>query len=98
MFLFTVRTYIRSIEEHGHFLPLVFARSISQDAITLALSDAALVLTTGLCVPFAMLIRDGWIRYKYTGMILQHIFQAAVLGIVVTWTFNRSVSSHCYPR
>jgi sterol O-acyltransferase len=89
MFLFTIRTYIRSLEENGYFLPLAFARKFSQDAITLALSDAVLVLTTGLCVPFAMAIRNGWIRFYWLGVVIQHTFQAAVLGIVVRWTFNR---------
>jgi sterol O-acyltransferase len=89
MFLFTVRTYIRSLEENGYFLPLAFARKISQDAIILTLSDATLVITTGLCVPYALAIRNGWIRYYWLGVVIQHTFQAAVLAIAVLWTFNR---------
>lgn len=61
----------------------------SQDAITLALSDAFLVLSTGICVPFAMAIKNGWIRYYWTGVILQHLLQTSLLFGAITWTFNR---------
>ena len=61
----------------------------SQDAITLALSDAFLVLSTGICVPFAMAIKNGWIRYYWTGLILQHLLQTSLLFGAITWTFNR---------
>jgi len=40
MFIFTVSTYIRSIETSGHALNLRFATMFSRDAITLAISDA----------------------------------------------------------
>lgn len=89
MFLFILRTYIVSFETNGYPLNLVFATMLSRDAITLALSDAVLVLTTGLCVPFAKAISKGWIRYYYTGMVLQHLLQTIVLLTAVTWTFNR---------
>ncbi|KAF9563111.1 hypothetical protein CPC08DRAFT_721820 [Agrocybe pediades] len=56
------RTYVRSIETSGRPLNLQFAAMFSQDAITLALSDAVLVLTTGICVPFAKAMKNGWIK------------------------------------
>lgn len=77
------------MEENGHYIPLVFARQFSQDAITLAISDFLLVGSTALAVPFAMAIRDGWIKYYWTGVILQHVWQTALLAVAVTWTFNR---------
>lgn len=89
MFLFTVSTYIRSIETTGQALNFGFAFQLSRHAVTLAISDAVLVLSTGLCVPFAKAISKGWIRYYWTGVIIQHIFQTAVLFAAVTWTFNR---------
>ena len=64
---------------------------ITSDGLTLAISDAILVLNTGLCVPFAKAVAKGWIRYYYTGLIIQHLWQCAVLAIAVTWTFNRCV-------
>lgn len=89
MFLFTLRTYIRSIETHGHALNFHFATLFSQDAITLAISDAVLVASTALCVPFAQAISKGWIPYHRTGLIIQHLFQTLVLFTAITWTFNR---------
>jgi sterol O-acyltransferase len=61
----------------------------SQDAITLALSDAVLVLSTGICVPFAKAIKTGWIRRHWSGLILQHLLQTSILFGAITWTFNR---------
>ncbi|KAI0358051.1 MBOAT-domain-containing protein [Trametes cingulata] len=89
LFLFAVSTYVRSIETNGYPLDFEFASMFSQDAITLAISDAILVLNTLLCVPFAKAIAKGWMRYYYTGLILQHLWQCAVLAIAITWTFNR---------
>ena len=93
LFLFAVSTYIRSVEETGSPLNFEFASMISRDAITLALSDAVLVLNTGLCVPFAKAVAKGWIRYQWTGIIIQHLWQCAVLAVAVTWTFNRCASA-----
>ncbi|OBZ74054.1 Sterol O-acyltransferase 2 [Grifola frondosa] len=53
MLIFAVRTYVRSIEANGYALELSFATMFSRDAVTLALSDAVLVGSTALCVPFA---------------------------------------------
>ena len=98
IYIFIVRSYVYSAMEYGAPLNLEFATMFSRDARTLALSDGVLVLSTGLCVPFAKLIRGGWIRYHWTGVILQHILQTTVLGIAVTWTFNRYAPSSCTVR
>ena len=97
MFIISVSTYLHGIEETGSPLPFVFATLFSRDAITLALSDAVLVLSTGLCVPFIKAVQKGWIRYYWTGVVLQHIWQATLLAIAVTWTFNRYVSCSWNP-
>ena len=91
LFLFAVRTYVVSTETNGLPLNLEFATMFSQDAITLAISDAVLVLNTGLCVPFAKAVAKGWLKYYPIGLVLQHLWQCAVLAIAVTWTFNRCV-------
>lgn len=93
LFLFVVSTYVRSVETNGYILDFEFATMFSRDAVTLAISDAVLVLNTGLCVPFAYAMSKGWIRYYYFGIVLQHLWQAAVLGMAITWTFNRCASS-----
>ncbi|KAH9040455.1 MBOAT, membrane-bound O-acyltransferase family-domain-containing protein [Lactarius pseudohatsudake] len=89
LFIFTVRTYVRSIEIHGAPLNLRFATMLSKDARTLALSDAVLVLSTGICVPFAKAVSKGWIRYYWTGVVLQHALQTFILFAAIKWTFNR---------
>lgn len=67
----------------------------SQDAVTLAISDFFLVLSTGLCVPFAKALSKGWISYYWTGLVLQHVLQTTILFSAITWTFNRHVISSC---
>lgn len=89
IFLWTLRTYITSIETNGSPLNLRFATMFSQDAVTLAISDLVLVLSTGICVPIAKAISKGWIRYYWTGLLLQHLLQTTILFTAITWTFNR---------
>ncbi|KAG2112988.1 MBOAT, membrane-bound O-acyltransferase family-domain-containing protein [Suillus discolor] len=89
LFLFTLQTYVSSVEANGYALSFAFATMFSRHAVTLALSDLLLVSTTILCVPFAKAISKGWINYYWTGAILQHAFQTCVLLITVTWTFHR---------
>jgi len=81
------------METQGAPLNLRFATMFSRDARTLALSDAVLVLSTGICVPFAKAISRGWIKYYWTGVILQHSLQASILFAAIKWTFNRFVFS-----
>ncbi|GAA5842617.1 hypothetical protein JCM9279_003640 [Rhodotorula babjevae] len=84
------RTIYNRVAETGGLLGgWQFAALISEDAWALALSDAVLVGSTILCVPFAKLIVNGWVRYYYTGLILQHAAQTLYLGIAVRWTFHR---------
>jgi sterol O-acyltransferase len=89
LFLFTVQTYVSSVEANGYALSFAFATLFSRHAVTLALSDLLLVSITILCVPFAKAISKGWISYHWTGAILQHVFQTCVLFVTVTWTFHR---------
>ncbi|KNZ74514.1 putative sterol O-acyltransferase 1 [Termitomyces sp. J132] len=89
IFIFTVRVYVRGIESNGRPLNLAFATMFSQDLLTLAISDAVLVLSTSLCVPFAFALHKRWINYYWTGLVLQHIYQTAVLVAAIIWTFNR---------
>ncbi|GAA6058089.1 hypothetical protein JCM3770_001107 [Rhodotorula araucariae] len=84
------RTIHNRFNETGGVLGWRFAALISEDAWALALSDAVLVGSTLLCVPFAKLVVHGWIRYYWVGLVLQHIAQAAFLGITVRWTFHRN--------
>ena len=81
--------YVRGIESHGRPLNLAFATMFSQDAIAVALSDAGLVLSTAICIPIAIALKKRWIKYYWTGLVLQHLFQTSILFAAITWTFNR---------
>jgi sterol O-acyltransferase len=83
------RTYIEGIETNGVPLNLHFAMMFSRHALPLALSDFILVLSTGVCVPFAKLLAKGYIKYHWTGVAIQHVWQTLVLAITVKWTFDR---------
>lgn len=89
MFVFVVRSYILSYQERGYPLEGAFFLSFSHDAVTLALSDAVLILSTGLCVPFVKACVKGWIRYYWFGVIIQHLWQTTLLFTDIQWTFNR---------
>ncbi|KAJ3543211.1 hypothetical protein NMY22_g3220 [Coprinellus aureogranulatus] len=89
IFIFTVQTYVRSFEADGMPLNLDFAAMFSRDAITLAWSDALLVLSTGICVPIAIALKNNWIQYYWTGLIIQHVLQTTILFSAIKWTFNR---------
>ncbi|KAF9647429.1 MBOAT-domain-containing protein [Thelephora ganbajun] len=89
IFLFMTRTYIEGIEANGTPLNLQFATLFSRHALPLALSDATLVLSTGVCVPFAKLLAKDYIKYHWTGVIIQHSWQTLVLAITVKWTFDQ---------
>jgi sterol O-acyltransferase len=72
-------------------MELAFARMFSRHALTLALSDGVLVLSTGLCVPFAKALKSGKLKYNGSGVVIQHIYQTLMLAVAVNWTFNRQV-------
>ncbi|GAA5943472.1 uncharacterized protein JCM15063_006483 [Sporobolomyces koalae] len=83
------RSVMRKLEENGGLYRWDFADLISEDGLNLAISDAVMVSSTLLCVPFIKLILSGWIRYHGAGLVLQHIGQAAFLAVAVRWTFHR---------
>ena len=60
MAMMTFRTFSKSFRETGYVVGLTFARLFSEDAKVLALSDAVLVSSTILCVPF-MQVRPAFI-------------------------------------
>ncbi|KAK4701747.1 hypothetical protein P7C70_g4480, partial [Phenoliferia sp. Uapishka_3] len=89
VFIGLVRTGVRHYNESGSVWGSSFAILISEDAKMLALSDAVMVASTFLCVPFVKAINKGWIRYYWTGAVLQHALQAVFLFLAVRWTFHR---------
>ncbi|KAF9580708.1 hypothetical protein BGW38_002529, partial [Lunasporangiospora selenospora] len=60
--------------------------SFSQDAIGLAFSDMGLILATFVAYFLSKVISKGWIRYKITGMVIQHCVQLIFLLFAIVWT------------
>ncbi|KAG8721403.1 hypothetical protein FRC08_013357 [Ceratobasidium sp. 394] len=89
MFLLLLRTYVNNFFQNGYPLSLVFATLFTRDAVTLAISDAVLVCSTFICVPFVQAVQKGYIQYYYTGQILLHLYQTITLGLAIRWTFDR---------
>ncbi|KAG9094392.1 hypothetical protein FS749_012584 [Ceratobasidium sp. UAMH 11750] len=89
MFLLLLRTYVNNFFQNGYPLSLVFATLFTRDAVTLAISDAVLVCSTFICVPFVQAVQKGYIQYYYTGQILLHLYQTVTLGLAIRWTFDR---------
>lgn len=91
LFLMAVRTYVLSMQENSYALSLEFAMKymFSDDIITLLISDGVLVLSTAICVPFAKAVSTDLIRYHWTDVILQHLWQATVLAAAIAWGFAR---------
>jgi sterol O-acyltransferase len=48
-----------------------------------------MVLSMFLCVPFVKGLQNGWFRYHWTGVVIQHLFQTAYLGVAIAWGFVR---------
>jgi hypothetical protein len=89
MFLLLLRTYVNNFVQNGYPLSMVFATLFTRDATTLALSDAVLVGSTFICVPFIHAIQKGYIRYYYTGQTILHIYHIVMLSLAIRWTFTR---------
>lgn len=104
LFVGAVRTCFTTYDVTGSILGLEFGKLISEDALALALSDAVLVLSTAVCVPFVkvrtcfeqastdirQLLTSGWLRYHGLGIVIQHTLQTLFLGAAVSWTFHRN--------
>jgi sterol O-acyltransferase len=94
-----VRTSLQSWEDNRTPLSWTFGRLITGDALVLAISDGLMVLTMFLCVPFVKVCRNVITKgqalqhrvfsYYYTGLIIQHMFQAVYLGIAIWWGYYR---------
>lgn len=94
MFILIVQSYIRTYEESGKPIALAFAQMFSRHAGTLAISDGLIVFSTGFCVLFGKALKNRWIDYHGSGLMIQHTYQTLLLALAVTWTFDRYVEPH----
>ena len=87
MGFYLIQTVIKNFQSAGIFVDLSFFRLFSQDAIGLIQSDLCMVGSMFFAVLLQKVIALGWIRWRYTGMIIQHIFQVIFLFVPIYWTF-----------
>ncbi|GBB98452.1 hypothetical protein RclHR1_03230010 [Rhizophagus clarus] len=87
MGFYIIQTGVKNFQSAGILLDLTFFRLFSQDALGLILSDVCMVGSMFFAVLLQKAIAHGWIRWRYTGMIIQHIFQVTFLFVPIYWTF-----------
>jgi sterol O-acyltransferase len=87
-----VKTIVYHHEETGSPLSLQFASLISQDLFTLFISEGVLTFASLWAVLLVKAFKHNYIRYYWTGVMIQHFYQIAMLALAITWTFNRCVT------
>ena len=87
--LLFVRTSYDSWETNRTILSGTFGRLITTDVLVLALSDAIMVGSMFVCVPFVKGLVNGWYGYYWVGAALQHAWQCVFLGMAIWWGFHR---------
>jgi len=85
----SVKTIVYHHEATGSPLSLQFASLISKDLLTLFLSEGFLTFASLWAVLLVKAFKHGYIRYYWTGVMIQHFYQTAMLALAITWTFNR---------
>ncbi|PVG00734.1 hypothetical protein CPB86DRAFT_773612 [Serendipita vermifera] len=87
--LLSVKTIVYHHQETGSPLSLNFASLISKDLFTLFISEGVLTGSSFFAVLLMKALKHGYIRYQWTGVIIQHVYQTLTLSLAITWTFNR---------
>jgi sterol O-acyltransferase len=92
-------TVLRNIKETGYPLRVQVYRILSKNVIALALSDVAMVVSTGLSLPFQRLFRSGpkVLQWRNAGFWIQSIYEMGWLALwtqlpfLLNWTWTAQV-------
>ncbi|KAL7421034.1 Sterol O-acyltransferase 2 (Sterol-ester synthase 2) [Cryptotrichosporon argae] len=87
--LLFVRTSLDSWDAHRTLLSLNFGYLITRDVAVLAFADLVMVASMLLAVPFVKCLQHRYFSYYWTGVAIQHAFQAAYLGVAIWWGWAR---------
>ena len=89
MTILVMTTTLRNIKETGYPFQIKLYRLMSRNVLSLAFSDLAMVLSTGISLPFAKLFRSGpWIfQWRNGGWWLQSIYELGWLALWTQWPF-----------
>lgn len=84
-----VTTVLRNIKDTGYPLRVRVWSLLSADVCSLGLSDLAMVVSSGLVLPFQRLFRSSktWFRWRRGGIAFQSLFEAAWLSLWINWPF-----------
>ena len=90
--IMVITTMLRNIKDTGHPLRVQVWALLTENTWQLALSDTAMVVSTGLSLPLQKLFSrsNGWLRWKRAGMPIQSLFQLAWLCLWVKWVAVRN--------
>lgn len=89
MGFYVILTLVRCYEQDGVVLSLGFFKLMSRDTFALLCADLAMIGQTFMVLPFAHLLKNGYIQHKPTGVILQHVSQTIFLFSNLYWVFWR---------
>lgn len=78
-----------TFQSTGHILSLTLASVFSRDAKILIISDATLILSTFLCVPYIKLLHWSGFTSRYVSLI-QYMWELATLALVIAWAQYRN--------
>ena len=84
-----ITTTLRNIKETGYPFRIQVYRLLSRNVLSLAFSDLAMVLSTGVTFPFAKMFRNsrGLFQWRKGGFWLQSIYQIGWLALWTQWPF-----------
>ena len=88
LFILVLTTALRNIKDTGLPVRTRVWRILLENVVGMGLSDGAMVLSSGLCLPLHRLYRrEGFLRWSRGGFWVQSIFQAAWLWLWIQWPF-----------
>src|SRR5271155_4409435 len=87
--IMVITTVLRNIKDTGYPLRVQMWKLLSANVIQLGLSDLAMVVSTGMSLPFQRLFRKsrGALQWRTGGCWIQSVFQITWLALWVQWPF-----------
>jgi sterol O-acyltransferase len=81
--IMVISTVLRNIKDTGYPFRVKMWSLLIENTWQLGLSDGAMVLTSGLCLPLQKVFRKnkGFLRWAKGGIVLQSLFQAGWLAM-----------------
>jgi sterol O-acyltransferase len=84
LFIMVVTTFLRNIKDTGHPLRVEVWSLLTANVWQLAISDLAMVVSSGLSLPLQHLTRagKGWLQWSRGGVAIQSLYE---LGWLTLW-------------